>query len=334
MLVDLRPRFNLTTTQKKETTMRKYGWLSLLLATMLFLVLTASVMAQNTVIDDEPETATLSPSIVQIQPVTTTLRQRLPVSVTLLIPIGPTETQTVTVPMLLSLNLQLGFGEMITTSLALTAEIDSLTPLTSTASLTPTVSTPTASAPTAIAPTATPLPATFTPTALPPTATAIPATATPVPTNTPEADTPEELAPTEPLTATEPITETVTETETESVESEETDTLVIVPECGDPRSTIVFPGVNQVLSGTVDVIGSANHENFSYFKLEYANGADAGAAAEYFYLGGGNNQVENGWLATVDTQSLNNGVYTMRLTVVDNTGNFPPPCSVTVEIAN
>lgn len=307
--------------------MRKTGWLSLLLATLLLLLLTASVAAQNTVIDEEEPEATSAangPTVVQIQPVTTTLRQQLPVSVTLLIPIGPTETQTVTVPMLLSLNLQLGFGEMITTSLALTAEIDGLTPvttpLTSTAAVTPTLS----------APTATPLPATFTPTPLPATPTAVPttvpATATPLPTPTAE------LTSTESLTTTAPITES--EGATESVESEEETTLVIVPACSDPRSMIVFPGVNQVLSGTIDVIGSANHEDFSYFKLEYANGADASSAAEYFYLGGGNNQVENGLLATIDTQALINGVYTMRLTVVDNTGNFPAPCSVTIEVAN
>ena len=308
--------------------MRKYGWLSLLLAALLLLVLTASVMAQNTVIDEEPVPSTLSPTVVQLQPVTTTLRQQLPVSVTLLIPLGPTETQTVTVPMLLSLNLQLGFGELITTSVALTAEIDGLAPITTpvttslTTPLTPSIS----------ASTATPFPATFTPTPLPATPTTLPATATPLPTATPALTTTEPLTATESVTTAAPIT--ATEIETDSATSEEADTLVLVPECSDPRSTIVFPGVNQVLNGTVDVIGSANHENFSYFKLEYANGADASPAAEYFYLGGSNNQVENGLLATIDTQSLLNGIYTMRLTVVDNTGNFPAPCSVTVEVAN
>jgi hypothetical protein len=300
--------------------MYKRIWLSLLIAATLLVVLTMAVAAQNTVIDDgDDETANSAP-LVQIEPITTTIRQQVPVSVTLRIPLGATGTQTVTIPMLLSFNLQLSLGELITPSLVLTADVDAVS-----VGVVPTATSTVAATPTAVPPTATPLPPT--PTPVPPTPTAVPPTATPAPvlTTTVEVTAPEEITTTETTTTTESTTTTETTTDT---------TTVFVPECTDPRATIVFPGVNQTISGAVDVLGSATHENFSYYKLEYANGADASQAAEYFYLGGGNSPVDNGVLATIDTEPLANGAYTLRLTVVDNTGNFPEPCRVTVQVAN
>jgi hypothetical protein len=279
--------------------MYKRIWLSLLIAATLLVVLTMAVAAQNTVIDDgDDETANSAP-LVQIEPITTTIRQQVPVSVTLRIPLGATGTQTVTIPMLLSFNLQLSLGELITPSLVLTADVDAVS-----VGVVPTATSTVAATPTAVPPTATPAP---------------------VLTTTVEVTAPEEITTTETTTTTESTTTTETTTDT---------TTVFVPECTDPRATIVFPGVNQTISGAVDVLGSATHENFSYYKLEYANGADASQAAEYFYLGGGNSPVDNGVLATIDTEPLANGAYTLRLTVVDNTGNFPEPCRVTVQVAN
>ena len=288
--------------------MRKRVWLILLVAATLMAVLTATVMAQNTVIDENDETP--GAAVVQIDPITATVRQQVPVSVTVHIPLGTTGTQTVTIPMLLNLNFQISLGELVSPSLALTAEVSAVGP---------------------VAPLATPA-RTVTATTAAPTPTRAPATATPLPPS----PTPT-LAPTPTLTESVTTTETVTSTETTTttVTTPVTDTTtVIMPECTDPRSMIIYPGVNQTISGTVEVVGSATHENFEYYKLEYANGANASPAAEYFYLGGGNSPVENGVLATIDTTSLANGPYTMRLTVVDNTGNFPAPCAVTVEVQN
>jgi hypothetical protein len=284
--------------------MRNKLWLSLFIAVGLISLLTVAVTAQNTVIDDEAEEQP-SAAFVEFEPITATLRQRVPISVTLRIPLGATETQTVTIPLLLNLDLQISLGEWVSPALTLTADVGPLTPLTPTvAALVTPVSTP--------ANTATPTlpPPTATPTLPPP-----PPTATPV------------LTTTEPITVTEPVTEPTPPPADET-------TTVIVPECGDPRSIIVFPGVGQVLSGTVDVTGSATHESFQYYKLEYALGANASSAAEFFYFGGGNSPVENGLLAPLDTQAMPNGDYTLRLTVVDNTGNFPTPCLVSVVVQN
>ncbi len=107
---------------------------------------------------------------------------------------------------------------------------------------------------------------------------------------------------------------------------------VVAPACLDPRSVLTSPGVNQTLSGVVPMIGSATHEAFQYYKLEYAFGANA--TDGFVYFDGANSQVEGGTLGTFNSASLPNGAYTLQLTVVDLSANYPPPCQVTVNIAN
>ena len=108
--------------------------------------------------------------------------------------------------------------------------------------------------------------------------------------------------------------------------------VVAAPACADARSSIASPGVNQVLSGPVAVTGRAFHESFQYYKLEYAPGANVGDG--YTYFDGANSGVDGGTLGVLNTSSLPNGVYTLRLTVVDMTANYPPPCQVTITIQN
>ncbi|MEZ4720132.1 MAG: hypothetical protein R2851_29220, partial [Caldilineaceae bacterium] len=80
------------------------------------------------------------------------------------------------------------------------------------------------------------------------------------------------------------------------------------------------------------VVGSATHDAFQYYKVEYAPGANADS--NFGYLVGGNAPVVNGVLGNVDTNTLGNGAWTLRLIVVDQTGNFPPPCKVTINVQN
>jgi hypothetical protein len=107
---------------------------------------------------------------------------------------------------------------------------------------------------------------------------------------------------------------------------------VIAPACGDARSTLSSPGGNQVVSGVVGVTGTASHDNFQYFKLEYAPGLNAGGG--FVYFAGSNTQVNGGVLGNLDTRALPNGDYTIRLTVVDQTSNYPPPCDVSIIVQN
>jgi hypothetical protein len=108
--------------------------------------------------------------------------------------------------------------------------------------------------------------------------------------------------------------------------------VVVQPACPDQRSLLIRPGENEVLSGIVNIIGTATHESFQYYKIEAAAGA--GASSGFVYVGGGSTPVVNGVLASIETSAMYNGAWTLQLIVVDQTGNFPPPCQVTVTVQN
>jgi transcriptional regulator with XRE-family HTH domain len=176
---------------------------------------------------------------------------------------------------------------------------------------------PGAVAPVAVAPIAT-----ETPTPLPPTPTETPLPPTPTPTETPvplPTDTPVPLPTPEPVVVVEEPTPTP-------------QPVVQSPACPDGRSVISLPGVNQVVSGLVPIIGSATHEQFSFYKLEFAPGAGAGDG--FVYFDGTSAQVSGGVLGNFNSTGVPNGTYTIRLVVVDATSNNPPPCSVTVTVQN
>lgn len=106
--------------------------------------------------------------------------------------------------------------------------------------------------------------------------------------------------------------------------------IVQAPACPDQRAVILRPGTNETVSGSVSMVGTAAHENFQYYKVEYA---PAGTGS-FSYLAGDKNPVINGFLATINTNTLGNGAWTLQLTVVDQTGNWPPPCQVTIVVNN
>jgi hypothetical protein len=163
-----------------------------------------------------------------------------------------------------------------------------------------------------IIPTNTPLPVTpsATPTA---TATPIPATPAPAEDGTPAAGT------------TTPEAATATPVPAPA--------QVAAPaSCADPRSSITSPGNGQTVSGVFTLVGTANHEQFDFFKVEFAPGANASGG--FTYLADGRGPVFGGALASVDTRGMSNGPWTFQLTVVDLTGNYPEPCRVTVNIQN
>ncbi len=161
----------------------------------------------------------------------------------------------------------------------------------------------------------------------------------PTPTNTPLPVTPTTSpavlpTPTIAITSTLETPEAAATRATSTPESQPTPVpqpIVAAPACPDGRSAITSPGNGQVVSGVIGIVGTATHEGFQYYKVEFAPGA--GAEGGFVYLGGGNSPVENGILATVDTAALGPGVWTLRLVVVDQTGNFPAPCAVTITVA-
>lgn len=145
------------------------------------------------------------------------------------------------------------------------------------------------------------------------------------PTTAPEVAPPPTATPLPPPTVTPLPTETPTPLPTATPS-------VVAAVCSDSRMAFSTPGVGQILSGDFSIIGRAVDPNIDYYKLEFAVGANAEGG--YVYFGGNKGQVDGGILGTLSTTSLPNGDYTIQLTVVDLTGNYPPPCRVSVVIQN
>lgn len=187
--------------------------------------------------------------------------------------------------------------------------------------------------PTAVipSPTATP-PPTATDTPLPPpTQTPAPAsTATATPTATPNA-TP---------SAT-PTEEPPEEAPPPQREPEPAPPAIVPVTCPDSRLAIFSPGIDQTVSGLVPITGRATHEQFNFYKLEVAPGANASQGFTWFdgsdRSGGGGAKgppVESGTLGHFNSGGVANGAYTIRLTVVDTSSNYPTPCQVSINVQN
>ena len=86
-----------------------------------------------------------------------------------------------------------------------------------------------------------------------------------------------------------------------------------------------------MLKGVVQIRGTANIGNFQFYKLEFGVGDNPQA---WSFIGDdvGREPVVDDVLLTWDTSKIPPGVYTLQLTVVDITGNYPPPCQVKVSV--
>jgi hypothetical protein len=273
---------------------------------VMLLVLGVSAQADSNLTDEDDVS-----SVVVVQDiVSANLTQTIPVTLTLSIT-GPDGPLTVEVPISLALNIRIGLSPQLTASVDVTstvltgenvAEGEATDGDATDEAATADESTPTATAtPTTAPPTATPT-------------TEVEATATPVPTAVEPTATPE-------------ITLTLVPTNTP-------EPVAVAPNCPDPRAVITSPGVNQVVSGTVEIYGTAENQNFQYYKLEYAEGANVDPDSTFAFLADARVQVTGGLLSSFDSTNFVNGPYTLKLTVVDNSGNFPPPCTVSIIIEN
>lgn len=82
--------------------------------------------------------------------------------------------------------------------------------------------------------------------------------------------------------------------------------------------------------GTHFVTGTASIDDFQFYKLEFGFGE---APIEFHSIDEVQRRpVVNGILGEWNTGGLAEGTYTLRLTVVDNRGQFPPPCDVVVHV--
>lgn len=105
---------------------------------------------------------------------------------------------------------------------------------------------------------------------------------------------------------------------------------VIAPTCPNPQARLTYPGMNAVLSGAVQIFGSANIPDFDYYKFEFRQAG----SSEWAWLQSNHAPVADGLLGVWDTSGLPGGTYGFRLVVVDKTGNHPPPCEITVTVVH
>jgi hypothetical protein len=101
------------------------------------------------------------------------------------------------------------------------------------------------------------------------------------------------------------------------------------PRCLDARAVISAPAIGAQVSGIVAISGAATHENFQYYKLEYGAGASPNV---WSYFDGGDRPVQGGRLGALNAGALPPGTYSIRIVVVDASGNFPPPCQTTIVV--
>lgn len=107
---------------------------------------------------------------------------------------------------------------------------------------------------------------------------------------------------------------------------------LLSPGCPHPQARLITPKMNQVIGSQIQVEGSANIDEFDYYKFEIRREdiEDEWHWVESFYT-----PVENGALGVWEVSHLPEGVYTFRLTVVNKVGNYPfPPCEVTVYVTH
>ncbi len=82
------------------------------------------------------------------------------------------------------------------------------------------------------------------------------------------------------------------------------------------RSVITYPSEGMTVSGVVEIQGIATHPNINSYQLRYAAGPQPTGDSQWvdFAIVEGT-QVENGVLATWDTTTLPDGMYTLALAV-------------------
>ena len=100
--------------------------------------------------------------------------------------------------------------------------------------------------------------------------------------------------------------------------------------CENPNATLTAPKKGQRIAGGYEVHGTANIPNLAFYKFEISG---VGTNGEWLSLGVGTKPVVDGLLGTFDATAREPGNYAFRLVVLDSSGNFPPPCVVTVTIA-
>ncbi len=104
--------------------------------------------------------------------------------------------------------------------------------------------------------------------------------------------------------------------------------------CQNPTATITSPNDGDSVSGVVAILGTANIENFAFYKLEYRR---LSPDFEWIPVSAGTQRVcelcdITEELGTWNTSLVIPGDYAFRLVVTDAVGNAPLPCEIRLRV--
>ncbi|RIK29282.1 MAG: hypothetical protein DCC56_13070 [Anaerolineae bacterium] len=99
----------------------------------------------------------------------------------------------------------------------------------------------------------------------------------------------------------------------------------------DPESIMLdTPAPGAVVSGTIELTGTASISNFGFYKYEIsAMGTNIWAT-----ISAGDKPVKSEKLGDWDTTTLANGDYFLQLVLIDNAGKTLDPCVIAVRVEN
>jgi len=104
---------------------------------------------------------------------------------------------------------------------------------------------------------------------------------------------------------------------------------ILLVGCNPETVFILSPEDGSELGGVEDISGTADIQNFAFYKYEYRTISDSAIWRSIF---ASTEPVVDGKLGTWDTGLVNPGEYLFRLVVTDTAGNAPYPCVIQVRI--
>jgi hypothetical protein len=104
--------------------------------------------------------------------------------------------------------------------------------------------------------------------------------------------------------------------------------------CQNPNATITNPNDGDSVSGVIAILGTANIENFAFYKLEYRR---LSPDIEWIPVSAGTQRVCELCDITEELGTWNTGLvipgdYAFRLVVTDAVGNAPLPCEIQLRV--
>lgn len=106
-----------------------------------------------------------------------------------------------------------------------------------------------------------------------------------------------------------------------------TPALTPLPGCRD----LTYPPTGSVVKGEIEIRGTAMVQDFWYYKVEFRFDDEPN---HWRYIYSAYEPVLDGVLAIWDTSPFPDGVYWLRLAVVDRTGNFRPDCEARITVTH